>query len=224
MFSMNQEFQLASSGPKYLARRRRKRSGSIGSTVALPRSPRCKRMPPSLSKRTISTAHLGSEINRRTELLLLDPKSQIAPSSQMNQTGALRGPSPLCVARLAMSGLDNSSSGSKDSPMRQRYYIPARMSALNSLPTLDRPQHSRLRSSLPLTGMTALSRRSSCAPDAAMQHCKRDIRCDSNIGSTRINSVRTLQSFEFNTLLTQHPIADAAVSVPRSSDFRNNAL
>lgn len=54
---------------------------------------------------------------RFTELPSADPSNQRAPSSQMNQTGALRGPSALIVARLAIKGRWRTSSGSKAYPM-----------------------------------------------------------------------------------------------------------
>lgn len=97
--------------------------------------------------------------------------------------------------------------------MRQRYYIPARMSALDSLPTLDRPQHSRLRSSLPLTGMTAL-----CCHSAQMNFNKLHSRklpfvrpaafCAEWTAATR-----TFRSFavgaQSRVMLTQHALRKA---------------
>ena len=110
--SINHGFQLLSA-PRYFFRRRRNRSGSIGSTLALPRKPRCNSTPSELSYLTISTAHLGSLLKRLTELASTEPSNQMALSSQMNHIGAFLGdPSSATVARFAISGRLRTSSGS----------------------------------------------------------------------------------------------------------------
>ena len=113
ILSINQVFQFFSS-PRYFVSSLRNLADDIGSILAVPLNPRCNITPFSFSKWTNSIAHFGLFSIRLTELESVEPSSQMASSSQTNQTGALHGaPSFETVARFATIGRTSNSCGSK---------------------------------------------------------------------------------------------------------------